>query len=407
MSSVRPSLVAAWACMILGAWEARAEPPPSSAQERAAAETLFREARELAIAGKIAEACAGFAESQRLDPHVGTLVYLATCHEQQGKTATAWVEFTEAEAQARRAGLKERIALAHEKAEQLGRDRGMGWRPGARARLDDQTMDDEERERGAGDAGCQRDLRALPLPPPVQRVHPRQPDGSGRLLLQTHGGLRPLTILGAGSARRSKRVSCSPMAGDDDDLRLNTLNRFAKRSPRLTLEEYSSCEVPAGCGGVVLRWVNLDKGRQVLVSCALGGDKPAALAQIDGGPLESARAMLAYGPHMLGLDIAAGSAPRGLFVVVRLVAPPARGQRPLAASSPGRRWEVAAREPGVGWCSPDAGADAAFARARAAPPAALEPLVDWRVQSFEREGATALLLPPGRCWVRHRFEVQR
>jgi hypothetical protein len=195
------------------------------------------------------------------------------------------------------------------------------------------------------------------------------------------------------------------MAGDDDDLRLNTLNRFAKRSPRLTLEEHSHCEVPAGCGGVVLRWVNPEKGREVLVSCAVGGENPSVLAQIDGAPLESARAMLTYGPHVLGLEIAAGIAPRGLLVLVRSTAPAPEGRPPLAASSPGPRWEVAAREPGALWCAPGVGTDAAFARAQAARRTALAPIADW--QSFERDGATALLLPAGRCWVRHRFEVLR
>lgn len=46
----------------------------------------------------------------------------------------------------------------------------------------------------------------------------------------------------------------------DDDLRLNTLHRFAKHSPRLVLEEYSHCEVPAGCGGAVLRWLDPQEG---------------------------------------------------------------------------------------------------------------------------------------------------
>jgi hypothetical protein len=41
------------------------------------------------------------------------------------------------------------------------------------------------------------------------------------------------------------------MAGKD--LRLNSLSRYTKRSPEYVLEEHSHCEVPAGCGGVVLR----------------------------------------------------------------------------------------------------------------------------------------------------------
>mgnify|MGYP001258158642 CR=1 FL=1 len=43
------------------------------------------------------------------------------------------------------------------------------------------------------------------------------------------------------------------------DLKLNSLSRFSKSSPRLVLEEYSHCEVPAGCGGVVLRWRKPDE----------------------------------------------------------------------------------------------------------------------------------------------------
>ncbi|MFX0095185.1 MAG: hypothetical protein ACFFBD_25855, partial [Candidatus Hodarchaeota archaeon] len=39
-------------------------------------------------------------------------------------------------------------------------------------------------------------------------------------------------------------------------LRLNSLSRYSKKSARLILEEYSHCEIPAGCGGVVLRWID-------------------------------------------------------------------------------------------------------------------------------------------------------
>ena len=39
-----------------------------------------------------------------------------------------------------------------------------------------------------------------------------------------------------------------------DEQRLNSVDRFRKKSERLVLEEHGHCEVPAGCGGVVLRW---------------------------------------------------------------------------------------------------------------------------------------------------------
>jgi hypothetical protein len=37
---------------------------------------------------------------------------------------------------------------------------------------------------------------------------------------------------------------------------LNSLDRFRKHPGQLVLEEHGHCEVPAGCGGVVLRWRN-------------------------------------------------------------------------------------------------------------------------------------------------------
>jgi len=85
-----------------------------SAQDRVLAETLFREGKDLASQGKIADACPKFAESERLDPKVGTQVYLATCHEQQGKTASAWMEFNEAANQASRAHQPDREKLARD-----------------------------------------------------------------------------------------------------------------------------------------------------------------------------------------------------------------------------------------------------------------------------------------------------
>jgi len=89
---------------------ARAE--PAAPADRALATELFNEARALLAEGKPAAACPKFAESQRLDPGLGTLLNLANCHELEQKTATAWSELTEALAIAERERQLDRIEFA-------------------------------------------------------------------------------------------------------------------------------------------------------------------------------------------------------------------------------------------------------------------------------------------------------
>ncbi|HMJ56116.1 MAG TPA: tetratricopeptide repeat protein [Polyangiaceae bacterium] len=74
-----------------------------SAADKVAAETLFINARKLLADGKYADACKALAESQRLDPGVGTLLNLGRCYEKLGHTASAWSTYREAAAAARAA----------------------------------------------------------------------------------------------------------------------------------------------------------------------------------------------------------------------------------------------------------------------------------------------------------------
>lgn len=67
-----------------------------NASDKAAAEALFRDGRNLYDAGQYPAACAKFAESQRLNPAPGTLLNLAGCYEKNGQTASAWATFKEA-----------------------------------------------------------------------------------------------------------------------------------------------------------------------------------------------------------------------------------------------------------------------------------------------------------------------
>lgn len=65
------------------------------AQNRPAAEAAFRKGKDLLAAGKVADACASFEQSQKLDPQLGTEYNLALCNERLGKLASAWAAFSE------------------------------------------------------------------------------------------------------------------------------------------------------------------------------------------------------------------------------------------------------------------------------------------------------------------------
>lgn len=95
---------------------ARAE---ATAADRAAAEALFEQARAAMNAGRYAEACPLLQKSQELDPGGGTLLNLAMCHEREGRTATAWVEYHDAAAQAARDKREDRETAARKRAAEL------------------------------------------------------------------------------------------------------------------------------------------------------------------------------------------------------------------------------------------------------------------------------------------------
>lgn len=117
--TIRPSLIGMplLAAALLSALPSAAAEP--SARDRAAAEAIFQQATELMDAKKFAEACDKFAASQELDPGLGTMLYLADCYDQAGRTASAWALFREVEDRSRRASQPDRERIAGERATSL------------------------------------------------------------------------------------------------------------------------------------------------------------------------------------------------------------------------------------------------------------------------------------------------
>lgn len=154
---------------------AHAEP---SAADRAAAQSLFDEGRQLMDAGQYEQACQRFAQSQKIDAGGGTLLNLAMCHDKQGLVATAYTEYNDALSQALRDGRTDREQLARERIEALGptipRVRvsfAGGAPPGLEVRLDGEPLALEALDPGAP---------PLPVDPGAHRFSASAPDRETR-----------------------------------------------------------------------------------------------------------------------------------------------------------------------------------------------------------------------------------
>ncbi len=87
--------------------------------DRAAAEAAFQQAMKLMDEKSYGAACPKLEASHKLDPGVGTLLYLADCYEQLGRTASAWATFRDAAYRAEQEGQKNRETAAKQNAERL------------------------------------------------------------------------------------------------------------------------------------------------------------------------------------------------------------------------------------------------------------------------------------------------
>lgn len=102
-----------WQWLVVAALSLAA--PRAEAQSTSAARAKRAEGQQFLEAGKYAEACAAFDASQKLEPDVGTLTFVAACREMEGRLATASATFTDVRQQAHATGdaAREQAATNH------------------------------------------------------------------------------------------------------------------------------------------------------------------------------------------------------------------------------------------------------------------------------------------------------
>src|SRR5690349_2377840 len=105
--------------LLVGAGLLVASSSAAQPADKPLAEALFRDGRDAMANGDIHGACRKFEASERIEPKIGTLLNLATCHELEGRTATAWAEFNEAIPRAVRADQPDRAQIARDHAAAL------------------------------------------------------------------------------------------------------------------------------------------------------------------------------------------------------------------------------------------------------------------------------------------------
>ena len=193
-----------------------------------------------------------------------------------------------------------------------------------------------------------------------------------------------------------------------DELRLNSLDRFRKQSPRLVLEEHGHCEVPAGCGGVVLRWRNPFAARLFDLAVFTPTD---ATTWLDGVEPETGLIDLAVGPHAVAIHYPKMVRKEGVLMFALVshdkvrATPPVPETKLQFISVAGGRWRHAGPV-GDDWRSRD--------RRRGSALLVPQPLYEpgkstYGLHQCTNAGAMCLGLPgktTGRdVWIRHEFIV--
>lgn len=135
-----------------------------------------------------------------------------------------------------------------------------------------------------------------------------------------------------------------------DDLRLNTLERFRKSKSGLTLEVHSHCEVPAGCGGAVLRWRRPGAPIGLTMFKHISGNVEGFF--LDGEPFKEQRMTVPPGTHVLSF-VVDDPGNEGI-VLMRMTMSPnlSTAKRPRFLSGTNGTWRATTSAPPDDWRTP-------------------------------------------------------
>jgi hypothetical protein len=192
--------------------------------------------------------------------------------------------------------------------------------------------------------------------------------------------------------------------GNDRELKLNSIDRYTKssRNSNFVLEEHGHCEVPAGCGGVVLRWRNPNAPLPVKLQLWLNVE-PHKVA-IDKNQPSSSRPLIQPGRHVLTISVQPDRQQS-----VQLLFSASIDQDPavtLVTSQASPDWRWTDSEPDwEAWLNPEFDTGSLNTVTGAA--LADEVITDYAVRKLLNAGATAITTPPGadEIYIRTTFDV--
>lgn len=195
----------------------------------------------------------------------------------------------------------------------------------------------------------------------------------------------------------------------DEDLKINTLHRFKKHSDNLVLEVFSHCEVPAGCGGAVLRWRNPNEG----LPCTFWGlCSGKSEVFIDGNRLDSPNVLLQAGPHILAIYLRELVSDERVFMFVGDMNVPEEGSYPPMIDGTETRddesWVYTSEQPdSEAWKVADFDSSQWSALDLASSDEKKKQFTDWRYEDLEKRGVNPLRLPGSfeHIWIRKNFEI--